>query len=390
MRLYGTWIFFTEINEKAQKRLGLQGRLYSTKTTTPSIPIILFRCICSTINEHDIFLQGLIDIQDIKRRRARKESPRGNTASFKYHLLAGSSQVNACLKALVSGFGVMTKSVRRITKLKQAGNSPKDKRCKFVSYSLPRTTKLKVREHIQSFPLKESHYCGKKMYFLSTDLDLKTMHKLYLEKYDDKVSYSFYRSFFRENFNYRFVRPQVVSCCTCEELTLKIKSPHLNEVTKRTVVAELMFHTRRSRKSYSALQFEQSQEAKEEGNVISLSFDFMQNIILPKVPVNVFCITDIKARTSYFYIYHEGEGGKYPDEVCSFLHDYVNHGMKGYITAYATINDLIPHTFFMLLGNGLIVHPNIRAYEGVVDALDKDKNFNTEDHLFGVTDSKTD
>ncbi|KAJ8869473.1 hypothetical protein PR048_028464 [Dryococelus australis] len=319
------------------------------------------------------------------------------------------------------------------------------------------------------------------------------MHKLYLEKYDNKVSYSFYRSVYRDNFNNRFDRPQINTYCTCEELNLKIKSPHLNEVAKRTAMAELMVRTRRSRKSYSALQFEQSQETKKEGNVIS-SFYFMQNIILPKVPVqelfylhqltvSVFCITDIKAITSAFNVYHEGKGRKSDDEVCSFLHDYVKqvpeqitelrilsdncatqnknhaliryllsltdsgifekksstsslsdtiafcqvtrnsdsqgkfivkevkaseilyfkqwwqtyykknaiseeskhkprdervtfdtsisslyhfvytHDMKGYITAYVTINCLVPHTLFMLLGNGLIVHPDRLAYK---------------------------
>ncbi|KAJ8883401.1 hypothetical protein PR048_015244 [Dryococelus australis] len=170
-----------------------------------------------TKHAQDIFLQGLIDIQDIKRRYARKELPRVNTAGCKYHLLVGSSQVIVRLKAFISGFGVTTKMVRRMTKLKQAGETPQDKRGKSVSYSLPRTTKLKVKEHIESFPFKESHYCGEKMYYLSADLDLKTMHKLHLEKYD-KVSYFFYRSFYRENFNYRFGRPQVDTCCTCEEL----------------------------------------------------------------------------------------------------------------------------------------------------------------------------
>ncbi|KAJ8871806.1 hypothetical protein PR048_028146 [Dryococelus australis] len=66
-----------------------------------------------TKNEQGIFVHGLIDIQDIKRR-----------PSFKYHLLVGSSQVNVCLKAFVSGFGVTTKRARKITKLKQAGGKP--------------------------------------------------------------------------------------------------------------------------------------------------------------------------------------------------------------------------------------------------------------------------
>lgn len=75
------------------------------------------------------------------------------------------------------------------------------------------------------------------------------------------------------------------TCCTCEELQLKLKSPHLNDVAKRTATAELLVHKRKSKKFYTTLQFEKSQEAKQEEHVLSLSFDFMQNISMPKIPV---------------------------------------------------------------------------------------------------------
>lgn len=58
----------------------------------------------------------------------------------------------------------------------------------------------------------------------------------------------------------------------------------------------------------------------------------MENIQIPKIPVyelfylrqltvSVFCVTNIKTNTSSVYIYHEGEGKKRPDEVCSMLYD---------------------------------------------------------------------
>ncbi|KAJ8876990.1 hypothetical protein PR048_021442 [Dryococelus australis] len=129
-------------NKKSLEKLG-EGNCIDVFTKFHDIP---------TKNK-DIFLQGLFDTLYIKRRRARKELPWVNTDSCKYHLLVGSSQINVCLKAFVSGFGVTTKKVRRITKVKQAGKTPQDKRGQFVSYSLPRTTKLKEREHIESFPM---------------------------------------------------------------------------------------------------------------------------------------------------------------------------------------------------------------------------------------------
>ena len=67
----------------------------------------------------------------------------------------------------------------------------------------------------------------------------------------------------------------------------------------------------------------------------ALCFDYMQNLPLPNIPVqeifymrqlwvNVFSIHDLKTNKSKIYLYHEGEGNKSPEEVCSFLLNYIN------------------------------------------------------------------
>lgn len=48
------------------------------------------------------------------------------------------------------------------------------------------------------------------------------------------MSYDFYIKFFRKNLNFRFDLPQVNTCYKCESLNLKIKSPDLNDLAKRT------------------------------------------------------------------------------------------------------------------------------------------------------------
>ena len=69
-------------------------------------------------------------------------------------------------------------------------------------------------------------------------------------------------------------------------------------------------------------------------NVLAICFDYKQNIQLPQVPVqtifylqqlivSAFCIHNIKNKTEILYVYHEGEGRKGPNEVCSFLDDYL-------------------------------------------------------------------
>lgn len=178
-------------------------------------------------NDQDIYLQGLIDVHDVKQRHPRNDSPRINTASFKYHVLNGSKREKVCFDAFLCVFSISVKRVRRLRALKMAGQTPEDKRGRHISHSLPTTVHDLVRNHISSFPLKECHYVGgPTQYYLSADLSIKLMWKMFLEKHpQEKVSYYFYWTFFRDNFNYKFGGPQVDTCCTCEELNVQIKSP---------------------------------------------------------------------------------------------------------------------------------------------------------------------
>lgn len=87
-------------------------------------------------------------------------------------------------------------------------------------------------------------------------------------------------SYFKEHFNLRFGKPQVDICSTCEELKIKIKSPHLNDIAKRNAGVELMIHRRRAEKFYTTLQNDQSDY--ENPQVLSLCMDLMQNKSMPK------------------------------------------------------------------------------------------------------------
>lgn len=53
--------------------------------------------------------------------------------------------------------------------------------------------------------------------------------------------------FFKDNFNLRFGRLQVYLCCTCENFSLKIKNPNLNDAAKIVAAAELLVHNRKSK-----------------------------------------------------------------------------------------------------------------------------------------------
>lgn len=163
------------------------------------------------------------------------------------------------------------------------------------------------------------------------------MHQIFLDEHPEvKVSYETYWNYFNSNFNLSFGQPQVDTCCTCKELTVKIKSPHLNDVAKRAAVAEKIVHKRRAKKFYNRIQQDVTDaKNKMNCNVLSLAIDYMQNISLPKIPVqelfymrqltvSLFCIHDIKKNVATIYLYHEGEARKSPNETCSFILDYLS------------------------------------------------------------------
>lgn len=65
-------------------------------------------------------------------------------------------------------------------------------------------------------------------------------------------------------------------------------------------------------------------------NIVGLVFDYMQNVDLPKIPMQevfylrqltlqVFCIYNTKTKQSHFYLYHEGQAKKGGNDVASFI-----------------------------------------------------------------------
>lgn len=116
-------------------------------------------------------------------------------------------------------------------------------------------------------------------------------------------------------------------------MDVKIKNSHLSDATRRIAVAELLIHKRRAKKFYHQLKIDSEDKNPK---ILALCFDYMQNLSVPLIPVqktyylcqvnvNVFGIHNIKKNNAKMYLYHEGEGKKGPNEVCSFLMDYLDN-----------------------------------------------------------------
>lgn len=198
-----------------------------------------------------------------------------------------------------------------------------------------------VKQHIESFPKKISHYSSQECQYLDARLNVKIMHSMFKAKHSNlDVKYSFYMKIFKEQYSLRFGRPQVDTCCTCEELEVKIKSKFLNDTAKRVAVSEKIVHLRRANKFYEKMKsITQLVREDDSGKNGAICIDYMQNISLPNIPVqetfylrqltvNVCCIHNLKNNSATFVVYHEGIAGKGPNEVSTFLFNYLKENMK--------------------------------------------------------------
>lgn len=129
--------------------------------------------------------------------------------------------------------------------------------------------------------------------------------------------------------------------------------PNLVRNAHCTTICDLLFansrtHQRRARKFSTTLK---EASENEDDDVLALAFDYMQNEPLPMIPVqevfylgqqcvNIFGIHNLRTNTAKFFLYHEGEAHKSPNEVCSFLLNY--------------FEDDVPHTVkkVMLFSDG--------------------------------------
>lgn len=192
---------------------------------------------------------------------------------------------------------------------------------------------LQVKNHIESFPVKQSHYSSTEYYYLSAELNIKKMFIMFKNLHPEtKVKQSFYCKIFKEHFDLHFGRPAVGACCECERLNIRVNLTDLGE-RAMAAKAELTVHKKRAAKFYASLRKVEKMSENEE-DVLGITFDYMQNISLPCIPVQEmfyyrqlslypFCIKNLKSKESRFFLYHEGVAMKGPNETCSFLLQYI-------------------------------------------------------------------
>lgn len=82
---------------------------------------------------------------------------------------------------------------------------------------IPDTQKQEIRNHINRFPVVESHYCRKhsNKQYLYQGLNLAIMYRLYVAESEDPAKLSVYRYIFNYEFNLSFFKPKKDRCDKC-------------------------------------------------------------------------------------------------------------------------------------------------------------------------------
>lgn len=163
------------------------------------------------------------------------------------------------------------------------------------------------------------------------------MHRLYVKEHEEQVAtptikYSYYAKVFNEEFNLSFGYPKSDTCGVCEQFKVELQSDEsqvISSVRKRHEE-----HLRSAEKFYSELRLD-TEMAKMNKHVSTVTFDFQQNLPLPHLPVGdlfymhqlwlyVFGVHSCGDNEVSMFCWPESIAKRGSDEVISCLHAYLS------------------------------------------------------------------
>lgn len=304
--------------------------------------------------KQDIHLSGLISLSTVQRRRPKTGDGQNRAYAAHYKVKHGTFDQKVCKKAFCSLYGIGKRRVERLVGYLQEGIPVlMDKRGKHGNRpnKIPDNIINQIDEHIQSFPAQVSHYSRNKnvnVRYLSPDLSIQQMHRLYLKKYETEVfskietgeeskptvSYDFYNRHFNQNYKLSFGTPKTDTCQKCDQFENRIKFEK-NPESLTTLQLEKELHQRKSEEFYKEMN-SKIKESKTNDMIEVLTFDFQQNLPLPVVPsgdvfykrqlwcynFTIYCASNGK---SYCYMYNESTGKKGQNEVISMINHFITN-----------------------------------------------------------------
>lgn len=201
------------------------------------------------------FVASMVECIPIMRVRGTNGTRTGKRLfTRKYFFDVNSVRVNVCQKFFLSTLSISETFVTTAIRKKcDGGIVEDDQRGRHISVNkISEFVKQGVRDHINKFPLVESHYTRERSVkkYLGNDLNLNRMYELYrIECHENNVPEEniakswLYFSIFNTEFNYSFKLPYNDTCDECDKFLLAktqaaenidtIYEEHLDEAGKR-------------------------------------------------------------------------------------------------------------------------------------------------------------
>ncbi len=199
---------------------------------------------------------------------------------------------------------------------------------------LPENVLEKIREHIDSFPTIESHYCRRdtrRLYF-SADLSIQKLYDLYREKQladqAQIASLSVYKAIFGKEYNIGFYHPRKDQCQTCAHFKLA------TDEQKVELQAEQDAHLKRKELAQEEKQSAIA-KAKEDGDTVVATFDLQSVLQVPSSEVSPFyykrklCVYNLtvyectEPQRGHCFLWSEIDGKRGSNEIGSCLLQFI-------------------------------------------------------------------
>lgn len=283
-----------------------------------------------------------------------------------YSLIINQKSVKVCRTLFLSTFGITDSWLKTILRKSKNGlDISPDKRGKHSNRgnATSQETLASVQEHINSFPRVKSHFLRKRTNreFLEETLTVHKMHELYKlwfeEKYGEqfqRASERLYLDIFNTKFNISFFRPKKDRCNICNNWENAQSLKDKDSALYKKLESRFEEHKIQKDKARSLKDFDKSEFIKNSRsdwkNVAVACFDYEKVLAIPKSETNAFyykrkigvcnfTVTDIGRSETVCYVYDDTIAKKGPNEVGSFLLDFMKDRLARGIDTFKFYSD---------------------------------------------------
>ena len=274
--------------------------------------------------------------------RKQKNAVTHHSVSRAFYLEFNDERIRVCSYFFHATLDISTKTTRVASRKKSVTNtiSITDMRGKAApANKTPTEIVDKVKQHIDSFPRMESHYCraSSNREYLEPGLNITKMHHLYLEWLNDKhvpgyvkgyvgVNCQMYRRIFCDNFNLSFYTPKKDKCSTCESYN------NLDEKIDEQI-QEQKLH-RRFADECRDIESKNKERPRLDNTIIAATFDLQSILQLlcseasplyykRKLTLYNLTVREAVSLDGHCYVWTEVDGRKGANEIATALYLYL-------------------------------------------------------------------